>query len=212
MEIINWLSTPQGVLTYLYGPQGVTWDYDDDNNTYLTELGMACQDDGDTEFTYRNWTGRYRDGTFQHNNTTWNSAATNPESARGENFDWETWNNTLETRTVSEIEQSWRDHNGGVKRTTDYLRGNEHFSVSVGSRYSARRMGRELTTIWNQVKGAITDGTWSAIYARNDAEFESIVAQMIADAKAYGYDECIVWIEEEALRRKAAEDEALGLT
>jgi multiple sugar transport system substrate-binding protein/putative aldouronate transport system substrate-binding protein len=211
MEIINWLATPEGVLTYLYGPQGVTWDYDDDGNTYMTELGIMTRDDADTEISYGSWTGRYRDGTFEHNNTTWNSAATNPESARGESFDWETWLSTLEVRTVTDIEQSWRDFHGGIKRTTEYLRNNGHFSVSIGSRYSARRMSRELTTIWNQVKNAIVDGSWDAIYARSDEEFDAIVAQMIANAKAYGYDTCIEWIEEEALRRKAAEDEALGL-
>jgi multiple sugar transport system substrate-binding protein/putative aldouronate transport system substrate-binding protein len=210
MEIINWLSTPEGTLTYLYGPQGVTWDYNEEGNTYLTELGIACQDDDQTQIVYGSYSGTYKDGQFQHNNTTWARDATNPDSASGENFNWETWKSTLETRPISQIEQSWRDHNGGVMRTTDYLRGNGHFSVSIGSKYSARRMGRELTTIWNQVKNAIIDGTWSAIYARNDDEFDSIVSQMISDAKAYGYDQCIEWIQEEALRRKAAEDEAVG--
>ena len=210
MEIINWLSTPEGVLTYNYGPRGVTWDYDDEGNTYMTELGLATRLDGDTTvIEYGNYNGIYGDGEFQHNNTTWNGDAVNPDSAIGETFNYENWRSTLLNRTVYPIEQSWRDHMGAV-RADDYLISRGHISVSIGSAFSMGRRSRELNTTWNQVRECVKAGSWSAIYAESDAEFDAVVAKMISDAKAYGYDECVEWTKEQAVLRKAAEDEATG--
>jgi len=47
-----------------------------------------------------------------------------------------------------------------------------------------------------------------AIYAESDEEYESIVAEMISQANAYGYEECVEFQENEATIRAAAEDAA----
>jgi len=209
MEIINWLCTPEGVLTYYYGPRGITWDYDEEGNAYLTETGMSAQQDKDkTTIEYGNYRGTYRDGEFQHNNTTWNVYAINPESTLRENYWYETWRSTLLSRKVYPIEQSWRDYMNAV-RADDYLIDRGHISVAVGSTFSMGRRSRELTTTWNQVRECIKAGSWSAIYAGSDAEYFAIVEKMITDAKAYGYDECVEWTRQQAALRKAAELEAL---
>ena len=36
------------------------------------------------------------------------------------------------------------------------------------------------------------------MYAKSDAEFDSIVAKMRSDADAYGYAECVDWCREQA--------------
>ena len=43
------------------------------------------------------------------------------------------------------------------------------------------------------------------VYAKDDAEFESIVEEMIAKANSYYYKECLDWSLEEAARRHEAE-------
>ena len=63
---------------------------------------------------------------------------------------------------------------------------------------------------WNQVTECIKNGTWNAIYAKTDAEYDSIVSKMISDAKSYGYDDCIAHTVKQAERRAAAEKQALG--
>jgi len=208
MEIINWLCTPDGVLTTSYGPKGLTWDYDQEGNTYLTELGFAVQQDKNTIIEYGSYKGTYGDGEFQHNNSTWNSYATNPESALREKYNYETWRSTLLNMKVYPIEQSWRDYTGNI-RADDYLIDRGHISVSIGTSYSMGRRSRELTTTWSQVRECIKAGSWSAIYAGSNAEFNQIVDKMIADARAYGYDECVEWTRQEAALRRAAENEAI---
>jgi len=209
MEIINWLATPEGVLSYNYGPQGVTWDYDENGEAYLTELGLTVhEDDDETVITYRGFTGQYRLGTFEHNNTTWSVDAVNPESPSGLTFNYVNWPSTELARTVWPIEQSWRDWSGFVKED-DYIR-NNGYSVAIASTYSPARKDRELMTIWEQVTMTIKQGSWQAIYASSDAEFDEIVAKMISDAKAFGYDQCVEWILPEVEARRQAEIQAMG--
>ncbi|MCL2030084.1 MAG: extracellular solute-binding protein [Oscillospiraceae bacterium] len=208
MEIINWFSTPEGVLAYNYGPRGVTWDFDEDGEPYMTALGIQCQEDKEnTPITYRDYSGTYRNGEFQHNNPTWDVNALNPESPSGQTFHWEFWPSTILQKVVTPIEQSWRDWAGYIKED-DFLKENGHFSVAVGTDYSGSRQSSELKTTWTQVQNCVKDGSWNAIYARDDAEFDATVAKMRADAYAYGFQECVDWIEIEVGRRKAAEDRA----
>ena len=210
MEIINWFSTPEGVLTFFYGPQGVMWDYNEYGNTFLTELGILAQNDADSAiFTFGDWTGSYREGEFQHNNPTWAREATNPDSADGECFNWEVWRSTLETRHVHPIEQHWRDHFNAV-RADDYLIDRGHYSISIGSTFQMARRDSEFELVWNQIAGVIRSGTWRALYANNDDEFEEIVAEMIADAYAFGLADATEWLFEQAELRRAAENAAIG--
>ena len=209
MEIINWLATPEGVLTYNYGPKGVTWDIGDDGEAYITELGLKVhEDDDETEITYGNWTGQYRLGSFEHNNTTWSIDSINPESPSGLTFRYTNWPSTELARIVRPIEHEWRNWSGFVKED-EYIRNNGS-SVAIASTYSASRKDRELTTIWEQVTLAIREGSWRAIYANSDVEFNEIVAQMITDAKAFGYDQCVQWILPEVDARRNAENKALA--
>ncbi|MCL2002827.1 MAG: hypothetical protein FWG72_02345 [Oscillospiraceae bacterium] len=210
MEIINWLCTPEGVLSYNYGPQGVTWDYDENGDTYMTEAGLSAQEDGDnTMIQYLGYSGSYRDGEFQHNNTTWVREAINPDSASGESFNWEVWQSTLENRFIHPIEQSWRDHFDAL-RADDYLISRGHRSIAIGSTFEMESRSSELDVTWQQVSLTIKNGSWDAIYAATDEEFDAIVTKMIDDAIAFGYAECVEWVAGQALLRKQAEDEAMG--
>jgi len=210
MEIINWFATPEGVLTYLYGPQGLMWDYDENGYLFLTELGLAAQQDNSTMITFGDWTGEFGNGSFEHNNTTWNMDALNLESPVGETFSYATWRNTLENEFVHPIEQSWRDHFNAV-RADDYLIDRGKYSVSIGSAFAMDVLDARMQFMWDQVAMTIRNRSWEAIYAPNDAEFERIVALMIQEAYAFGYEELREWNAYQGLRRRAAEDEARGI-
>ena len=208
MQIINWLTTPEGVLSYEYGPQGVTWDFGEDGEAYLTELGLRIQDDEEIVITYKDFTGSYRVGAFQHNNITWALDAVNPESPSGLTFNYKHWPTTELSREVSSIEQAWRDWSGFVQED-DYIR-NNGYSVAIASTYTASKKDRELLTIWEQVTMTIKEGSWRAIYANSDAEYDEIVAQMIIDAYAFGYQQCVDWILPEVDLRREAENSAMA--
>lgn len=202
MEVINYLCTPEGFMTSQYGPKGVTWDYDEEGNTYFTDLGKQCNKDKNGTKIGNGYEGTYHDGELQINNLTWSLDADNPDS-NGETYNSVNWKSELKP-AETDIEQDWRDFT--KCSTIDEYMEKGNYTVAPGSSYTKQEMDAELSTTWKQVTSAIKDGSWQAIYAKSDAEFDKIVAKMKKDAASYGYDKCVEWSKEEAARRKACED------
>lgn len=188
MEIINWLSTPEGVITNLYGPKGVNWDYDEEGNTYFTELGAACRADGTTEMS-GGYSGQYKDGTNQMNNITWSDMCENPES-NGEVFNSDFWKSRQAPAGCS-TEEDWRNYTKTTS-TQEFLKSGE-YKIKPASAYSESAKSDEFKVVWEQVTKCIVNYSWQAIYAETDAEYDAIVAEMIQKADEYGYQECVDW-------------------
>ncbi|MCR5587911.1 MAG: hypothetical protein K6F77_10335 [Lachnospiraceae bacterium] len=194
MEVINYLATPEGTLTMQYGPKGECWDYDEEGNTYFTDHGKDCQNDKTGTTMGGGHEGSYHDGELQINNTIWALDSKNPES-NGENYNQESWKSNV-TDAQYEIQQDWRDKTG-VSTLNEYFEGGK-FRVMPAINYVETSKDDELKTTWKQVTGAITSGSWKAMYSKTDAEYDKVVAQMIKEADSYGYDDCLAWSQGEA--------------
>lgn len=201
MAILNWLSTPEGRMTLEYGPKDVCWYYGEDGLTYFTDLGRTAKLDGKTEMS-DGYSGTFEDGNFKMNNTSWALDTKNTDS-NGETFNYRKWASFTE-EPGSEIEADWREVTGC--KTPDERLKQTNYIVSPGTTYSAGVKSDELQVVWNQVATCIKDNSWKAIYASSDEEFDAIVADMIAQANEYGYDQCVEFQENEAKIRAAAED------
>ena len=207
MAIINWLSTPEGCLTYQYGPEGTNWTVDADGNPSLTDEGKKCKADMSTPMSgdYAS-TGTFKDGMFYINNTTWNIDAKDLDSKEGDTYNYINWPSYTSSSDTSDIVKDWQTWSG-AKTADAYMAGNP-FKLAIGSEYSASTKSDELAAKWQQVATCIKDNSWSAIYASSDDEFNSIVATMTQQAKEYGYDDCVAFQKNEATLRAAAENEA----
>lgn len=184
-----------------YGPQGLCWDYDEEKNTYFTDIGKACNKNKQTKLG-GDYKGTFQDGCLQIVNTTWSVDASNPES-NGETYNSDNWKSNI-AEAETDIEQDWRDKTG-CKGINDYME-NGNYTVAPGTSYSKSEMDDELKTTWSQVTDEIKNGSWKAIYADTDAEYEKIVNDMIKKCEKYGYDKCLSWSTNEAARRKSLED------
>lgn len=202
MEVINYFCTPEGCMTMNYGPQGVTWDYDDEKNTYFTELGATCNKNKKTKMG-EPYKGSFQDGTLQIVNTTWSIDASNPDS-NGETYNSDNWKSNI-TEAKSEIEEDWRKKTG-AKSINEYMENSKEFVVAPGTSFSMSTKDTEFKTTWSQVTDEVKNGSWRAMYAESDQEYEKIVNDMIKKCKSYGYDDCVSWSKNEASRRKSLED------
>ncbi len=206
MEVINYLSTPEGYMTMQYGPKGECWDYDENGNTYFTDLGAKCNANQKTSMGKLH-KGTYADGMIQLNNTTWSIDAENLDSAKGETFNKETWKNVIEG-DLTEIEKDWHTKTG-CGTINEYMEIGK-YTVSPGTSYSKSRQDDNLKVTWSQVTDCIKNNSWKAIYAKTDAQFEEKVEEMIKKAGEYGYEECLAWSEKEAAARYDLELEVTG--
>lgn len=204
MEIINWLCTPEGTMTYNYGPKDLCWYYDEEGYTHFTEFGQKANLDrngtqmiGDYEGL-----GSFNDGCLQINNTTWSINASNPDS-NGETYNWQNWASTLE-QVGNEMEQDWRDY-FGVKTVQEYM-DKQKCTVSPATTFALDSKSDELKTVWETVTDTVVTYSWKAIYANSDAEFDKYVDEMIKLADGYGYDQCVEWSIKQANRRHELEE------
>ncbi|MGM9588446.1 MAG: hypothetical protein ACI3VA_13295 [Candidatus Limivicinus sp.] len=211
MQLINWLSTPDGAMTIWYGIKGLMWDYDENGNTYFTELGKKCYEDNSTDLTGVEWTspytgktytldGTFNDGMLQINNTTWASGAENPDSVEGECFHQSTWASRMGD-AKNDTEADWREKTGCVG-TQEYLDSCSYTMIPAVN-FAEATKSPELDLKWQQVIKAIKEGSWNAMYAKTDAEFQQIVDNMRSACNGYGYDECVQWCREQAAARFA---------
>ena len=202
MEILNYFATPEGRMIYGYGPKGVTWDYDKEGNTYLTKLGKECQANQNTKMPSP-YKGTYHDGVLQAAFSTWSIDAENPDS-NGETYNSENWKST-NTEAESDIEQDWRDYNK-VDTVNDYFENNSYV-VAPGTSFTIESKDSELKTTWSQVTDEIKNGSWKALYAKTNEQYDKIVAEMIKNADQYGYQKCLKWAEGQAKIRHQLEQE-----
>lgn len=203
MEIMNWFCTPEGRMTYGYGPQGVTWDYDKEGNTYFTKLGKECKKNEKTKMG-NGYKGTYHDGVCQASFSTWANDAENPDS-NGETYNSDNWKSNV-TKAETAIEQDWRDKNDCTSINEYFEKGS--YVVAPGTSFSLGEKDNDLKTTWSQVTDEIKTSSWKAIYADSDAKFDKIVAQMKSNVKKYGYDVCLKWAKEQAAERHALEQES----
>ena len=204
MEIINWLCTPEGYMTYLYGPKDLCWYYDDDGYTQFTEFGkkVAIDRQAPMEGEYEGL-GTFNDGCLQINNTTWSNNAINPDS-NGETYNREFWKSQQED-AACDIEQDWRDY-FDVSSLHEYFESVEYV-VSPATSFTEAKKDSDLDTKWESVKGTIVKYSWRAIFAKTDAEFDQLVKEMISEAKGYGYKDCVEWAKEQSKIRFELEEE-----
>lgn len=202
MEIINYLCTPEGRMTMEYGPKGVTWDYDADGNTYMTELGAKCKADQETSMADAGYAGTFHDGMLQINNITWALDAVNPDS-NGETYNYLNWKSN-QSGASCEMDQDWRDFTG-CNTINEYM-SSGNYTVSPATAFVGSTKDEEFKTKWTQTTNCITTYSWNAIYAKSDAEFDQIVKEMIDTANSYYYAECVEWSKAEAARRHECEE------
>jgi putative aldouronate transport system substrate-binding protein len=202
MAILNWFSTPEGFMTTQWGPKGVIWDYDKNGKTFLTEIGKKAMADQNATQMPAPYSGTWMDGSFKINNETWSRDAANPDS-KGETYNWHKWASNI-TPPTSEIEAAWRKWSG-AGTPDDYL-GKRKYILAPGTMFTEDPIPETLKVKWNQIADSIKNNSWRAIYAKTDAEYNKIVANMATELKAYGYDECLAFSKTQAARRAAAED------
>lgn len=202
MAIINYLTTPEGRLTPDYGPKGLCWDYDENGKTYFTDFGLICHNDKQGTLMSSEWGGgTFNDGGNQMNNTTWSENDVNPES--GERYLCDLWE-SMQVEPRNEIEKEWREW-AGTSLRDDYL-GSKNFKVAPAISMSESDKSDDLKIVWSQVTDCIVQYSWKAMYAKDDAEFAALVAEMKQKTAEYGYDQCVEWSLNEAAIRNALEE------
>jgi len=191
MQFLNWMYTPEGVMTFNWGPQGLCWDLKD-GKPFVTDLGMKALPANAVDIPAEYGGGTFKDGMNQINNTTLKLTTVNPEIK--EPYDYHVWTSYL-SATPTKLNNNWSANMGGALTAKDYLVNNKMIAVlaALFTGTAPELLDPTMTQKFGQVGTIIKQYSWKMIFAKNQAEYDSLYKDMITKSKGLGYDELVNW-------------------
>ncbi len=193
VDFIEWLYSSEGIYAACAarnqataGPEGLTWEATDEGPV-LTEFGYnAFLKNGDIEIPEEWGTGTWAGGVCQLNFT---PVAETEKDERGYLYYYDRWE-SVKKLDRHEIEQEWMyDYNS--LSVMDYVQEHNQLGITPATKIVNVYESPELVTIRNQCGNVITSYSWKLVFAKDDAEFESLFDEMVQKAMSYGYRE--IW-------------------
>lgn len=190
---IDWLYSPEGVSASASetmgaaGPEGLTWEMSDDGPV-LTDFGKEAIL-GDGADVPAEWGGgAYKDGVSTLNVSMILPIDENPET--GHPYSYKYWPSYQEA-VVNPLTEDWSAKMGGATTTMQYLQDNDQLLVAPGSSYAAPSDAPEIEAIRNQVKATIVEHSWKMAFAKDDAEFDSLLKSLQETADGLGFEQVL---------------------
>jgi multiple sugar transport system substrate-binding protein/putative aldouronate transport system substrate-binding protein len=205
---IDWLYSPEGVEANSSdnagaGPKGLTWE-DGPDGPELTDFGKeAILEGGEAEVPAEWGGGTYKDGGSTLNVSGVLQNEVDPRT--GHPYNYKLWPSYLET-AANPLTEDWSEHMGGAKTTMEYLQSNDKLLIAPGASFVTPTDTSEIETLRNQVKATIVEHSWKMAFAKDEAEFESLLTQMQETANGLGYEKVLEFDMTSAEARIAAQE------
>lgn len=213
-DFIDWLYSPEGVemgsviQSNACGPEGLTWEMKD-NKPVLTEFGdKAFVTKEENLKVPDDWGG----GTWTEGNSALNYKAlglvdTNPENDMYYTYlRWEDYQN----KTATELSKDWSEHNDGAATAIERLNSTGKLLVLPGTNYAMPEYSTDISAIKEQCKQTIIEYSWKMVFAKDAAEFDSLLKEMQTTVKGLGYDQVLEVDKQNCQDQYKAFDEALA--
>ena len=192
-DFIDWLYSPEGVAANASptiggtGPEGLTWELVD-GAPVLTEFGEKALLDGNADMPAEYGGGTYKDGGSTLNVDTVLPIDINPETDHP--YAYTMWESYL-TGNSNPVKEDWMENMGGFNSTVDYLIEHDQILVAPGASYLIPEDTSEISTLRNQVKSTIVEYSWRMVFANNEEEFNTLLAEMQDIAIGLGYEQVL---------------------
>lgn len=192
IDFIDWLYSPEGIAASsaqtggTCGPEGVTWEMKD-GKPVLTQLGIDAFIKGDAEMPEEMGGGSYKDGISQLNYRTTSSGEINPDT--GVPYLYTEWESYQELSS-NPVTKDWQEKMGAIN-AIEFFKSKKQIVTSPGSGYAAPADSSEIATLRAQCGAVIVENSWKAVFAKDQAEFDSIVKNMQDTVIGLGYNDVL---------------------
>lgn len=196
VDFVDWLYSPEGIemaaaeSAGTCGPKGLTWDIDEKGKPYLTDFGVEAFIDRKQDLKVPDeWGGgTWTKGVSALNYKTVGIADIDKET--GIYYNYQKWDDYLD-KTENELSKSWADNNDNARTALEYLKDNDLLLVRPGSNYAVPKSSSEIQTIRDYCKQEIISDSWNMIFAKDEAEFNSLFEKMRTTVQSLGYDDVL---------------------
>lgn len=182
MQFLDWYASPEGCVIQHVGLEGFNYKvlpngkYEQMNDAALMDnLPVPAEFGG----------GGYSDGFNAINQWICKSECTNPLT--GEIYAPQYWASYKE-KNMTQMRRDW-EKKYDAKDATDWMAKNNKLVVSPSVSVSLPSDTPDISVIRNQVNQAVIDASWRMIFAKDDAEFDKMWAEMGTEVKGFGFDD-----------------------
>lgn len=185
LRYLDYLYSTDGLQILFNGPQGVTWDINDQGQPYITDEGWDCIDN-QKELPGGGLIG---EGVNVVNAYGLSHLFINPKT--NEPLNYKSWT-TSKTHNISALMKDWQDTTG-YKTTADMLQGTGQYTYTTFPMQVIPAMTDDISALKAQVGDVVTAKSWEMIYAKNDAEFDQVYNEMVEQAEGLGLQQILDW-------------------
>jgi ABC-type glycerol-3-phosphate transport system substrate-binding protein len=191
LAFINFMYSYDGVWSMYNGKQGVKWDLDENNEPYLTPLGVDIQYNSVVHPT-----GGVQN-TAGHINVGLSYRGIHP--VYGRRYDTADWIKKDFAPADTALVADWK-RIMNAKDDVDYLDRNNMLVVPPFAPIDPTP--DNIMIIQNRVKETVVPLSWQMVYARDQAEFDRLWAEMTEQARGRGLDTVNDWYRDAYARAK----------
>jgi len=212
VDFIDWLYSPEGIelscaqTASTCGIKGLFWDFNSEGKPELLDFGRKAFS-GDATLTMPDeyGGGNYKEGISQLNFNAVVTTDINPDNNAP--YNTSLWETTLAANTTA-LDKSWQEKMG-AKTTLEYLQKNNMVAVAPGNTYVPEAAPTDIDNLRNQIReNVIKPYSWQMVFAKDEAEFNSLLKKMQDEAKGLGYDQVLEFDKKIAANLKKARDDA----
>ncbi len=185
IEYLDFMCNPDKIFVLSNGPQGETWDLGEDGKPYLTEKGYLVRSDG-TQML--NEGGKIVDGLSVINSTPISTGTVS--ELYGSVIAYEEWDTYVPQTT--NLQADWTAVTGYDRPIDKVLADGKYTTVSLATKL-INPLPDDMQIIATQIGDVVKTQSWLAVYAENEEEFNTIIADMIATANELGLEELMAY-------------------
>lgn len=181
--LVNLMYDPAFTISYMNGPQGQVWDYDENGAPYFLEGGYEAMNS--LNFSERGCIIML----------TYHFSGQMPGCPEGISSDYSTWpcynemvadGTIVETKVISD----WKEHtSNGYHLLTDYFKENGKLILSPSA--ASRTLSTDESMSESRLNDRINVGTWACIFAADEATFDAEWDAMYNECVGMGYNEFV---------------------
>lgn len=189
MDFLDWYASPEGLtyahdglkdFNYTVGADGKYTLMND--NALMVNLAVPDELGG----------GGYSDGSNAINQWIADAISTDPET--GEPYSNQYWS-TYKAATMTQMKKDWAARFGSAE-PVDYMKDHHVLLISPNVSVSLPSDSSDISVIRNQCSDLFSDYSWRMIYAKDDADFDSLWDEMCTQMDGLGYQDLVKFDKE----------------
>ena len=190
-KFLNWIYSDEGAWELTNGPEGMLWEMNDQKQPVLTELGKK---DYEQTVPEEYGGGKIGDNYAKRvNGPTLSGVIEQYGYPAGTNE----WPESMK-ENQTELDKDWSADHAGALNMKEYMLSNDQVHTYEVKNVPAVTWSDTDSVVASQVGDVIKQYSWKMVYAKDDAEFNSLKKEMISKAKNLGLDKLVATEEKTA--------------